>query len=214
MKTSFRIRFVKTAVCSAALLAGVVEAAAHCDTLDGPVVKAGQRALAERNVNHALIWVQEASEAEFKRVFEKTLAVRALGPTARELADLYFFETLVRLHRAGEGAPYTGLKPAGLDLGPALPAGDKALETGDLVPVAKLITAAVDRGLHEHFRAVREKKAFPSQDVAAGRAFVKDYVRYIHYVEALHLAATTAVHAHPDAKEHAAAHAPGESDHR
>ena len=214
MKTPLRIRLLNTAFCAAALLAGIVDAAAHCDTLDGPVVKAAQRALAERKVNHALIWVQEANEAEIKRVFEKTLAVRALGPAAKELADNYFFETLVRLHRAGEGAPYTGLKPAGLDLGPALPAGDKALETGDLAPVAKMITAAVDHGLHEHFRAAREKKAFPSQDVAAGRAFVKEYVRYIHYVEGLHLAATTKVHAHPDAKEHAAAHSPAESDHR
>ena len=81
--------------------------------------------------------------------FAKTLAVRKLNPEARELADLYFFETLVRIHRAGEGAPYTGLKPAGRDLGPAIPAADKAIETGALEPLLKLITSESTNGLRE-----------------------------------------------------------------
>jgi hypothetical protein len=33
-------------------------AMAHCDSLDGPVVKAAQAALRTRNVNLILIWVQ------------------------------------------------------------------------------------------------------------------------------------------------------------
>jgi hypothetical protein len=85
----------------------------HCDGMDGPVVQAAQRALAKGDVNLVLIWVQANDEAEIRKVFAKTLAVRKLNPEARELADLYFFETLVRIHRAGEGALYTGLKPAG-----------------------------------------------------------------------------------------------------
>ena len=112
---------------------------AHCDGLDGPVVKAAQNALAEGNVNLVLIWVPKDDEAEIKRAFEKTVAVRKLNPEARELIDLYFFETLVRIHRAAEGAAYTGLKPAGRDLGPAIPAADKALETGNVDPVVKLL---------------------------------------------------------------------------
>lgn len=96
---------------------------AHCDSLDGPVVKAAQRALDTRNPAFALIWVQEKDEPEIRSTFERTLAVRALSPQAKALADRFFFETLVRVHRAGEGAPFTGLKPDGLDLGPAISGG-------------------------------------------------------------------------------------------
>src|SRR6187402_881198 len=77
-------------------------ALAHCDGMDGPVVKAAQKALDDGNVNLVLIWVQKNDEAEIKNAFEKALAVRKLNNEAKELADLYFFETLVRIHRAGE----------------------------------------------------------------------------------------------------------------
>jgi len=100
--------------------------------MDGPVVKAAQRALASADVNPVLIWVQSKDEGEVRDAFAKTIAVRKLNPDAQELADLYFFETVVRIHRAGEGEPYTGLKPAGRDLGPAIPAADKALEDGSV----------------------------------------------------------------------------------
>ena len=105
-------------------------ASAHCDGLDGPVVQAAQKALETGNVNLVLIWVQKPDEAEIKRAFDHAQAVRKLSAEARELADRYFFETLVRIHRAGEGAPFTGLKPAGRDLGPAIPAADNALRDG------------------------------------------------------------------------------------
>ena len=98
---------------------------AHCDGLDGPVVKAAQQALETRNPAFALSWVQEKDEPEIRTAFERTLAVRTLSPQAKELADRFFFETLVRVHRAGEGAPFTGLKPAGRDLGPAIPAAER-----------------------------------------------------------------------------------------
>lgn len=89
----------------------------HCDTMDGPVVKAAKRALETGNVNLILPWVPKKSEAELKKAFNKTLRVSKLGKGATELADYWFFETAVRVHREGEGAPYTGLKPAGLDWG-------------------------------------------------------------------------------------------------
>lgn len=171
-------------------------ARAHCDSLDGPVVKAAQKALSDGNVNLVLIWVQKNDDAELRRAFEKTVAVRKLNPQARELADLYFFETLVRIHRAGEGAPYTGLKPAGRDLGPAIPAGDKAIETGNLTPVAKIISDGVEHGLHQQFNEVIAKKKYAPNNVEAGRAFVKVYVEYIHYVEGLHAATVSKAHGH------------------
>ena len=145
----------------------------HCDGLDGPVVKAARRALAETNVNLVLIWVQKDDEGEIKRAFEKTLAVRKLNAEAKELADHYFFETLVRVHRAGEGAPYTGLKPAGRDLGPVIPAADKALEMGKLEPLHNLLSTEIEHGLRERFKEALVKRKFAKDDVEAGRTYVK-----------------------------------------
>src|SRR6478609_6384765 len=172
------------------------QAIAHCDGIDGPVVKAAQKALEMGNVNLVLIWVQKTDEDEIKKAFQKTFAVRKLNPQAKELADTYFFETLVRIHRAGEGAPYTGLKPAGRDLGPAIPAGDKALDTGNVEPVVKLLSEKMEHGVHPHFKEVLARKKFNQNDVEAGRAFVKAYVEYIHYIEGLHTATASEAHGH------------------
>jgi hypothetical protein len=158
----------------------------HCDGMDGPVVKAAQQALVKGDVNLVLIWVPANDEAEIRKVFAKTLAVRKLNAEARELADLYFFETLVRIHRTGEGAPYTGLKPAGRDLGPAIPAADKAIETGVVEPLVKLITSESANGIRERFQKVTAAKKFNAEDVSAGREYVKAYFEFVHYVEGLH----------------------------
>ena len=173
-----------------------VRALAHCDALDGPVVKAAQRALETRNPALVLIWVQEQDEPEIRNVFEQTLAVRVLSPQAKELADRFFFETLVRVHRAGEGAPFTGLKPAGRDLGPAIPAADEAVRVGSVQPVDRLLTEAVQQRLREQFGEVMATKAFKADDIAAGRAYIKAYVEFIHFVERLYDRAMKAPHGH------------------
>jgi hypothetical protein len=159
-------------------------------------VKAAQRALETRNPAFVLIWVQVKDEHEIQTAFEQTLAVRALSPQAKELADRFFFETLVRVHRAGEGAPFTGLKPAGRDLGPAIPAADEALRVGSVDPVLQLLTGAVQERLREHFAAAMATRAFKSDDLAAGRAHVKAYVEFIHFVERLYDSTMTAPHGH------------------
>ena len=170
-----------------ALTAAVPQkAAAHCDGIDGPVVQAAQRALATANVNAVLIWVQPSHEAEIKDAFAKTMAVRKLNPEAKELADRFFFETLVRVHRAGEGAAYTGLKAVGRDLGPAIPAADKSIETGSAEQLVKLITRESAEGIRERFEAAAARKNFSSDDVDAGREYVKAYVEFLHYVEGIH----------------------------
>src|SRR5574338_382108 len=115
---------------------------AHCDTMDGPVVKAAREALRTRNVNLVLIWVNENDEAEVKEKFQQTLAVRKLNRQAKELADNYFFESLVRMHRLGAGEPYTRLKPHGTDLGPVIPLADKSLAAGSADQLLKLFPAA------------------------------------------------------------------------
>jgi hypothetical protein len=145
---------------------------------------------------------------EIRRAFNEALAIRKLGPQAQELADRYFFETLVRIHRAGEGAPYTGLKPAGRNLGPAIPAADKAVETGSLDELTRLLTEAVRQGLHTHFHDIVAKKSFRMDDVAAGREFIESYVTFIHYVEGLYKAAAQPVagHYHETAAENGSGH--------
>ena len=180
------------------VLAAPTRALAHCDGLDGPVVKAAQRALDTKDPTLALIWVQERDEPEIRAAFERTLAVRALSPQAKELAARYFFETLVRVHRAGEGAPYTGLKPAGRDLGPAIPAADKALDDGTIEPLVAMLTDTMQTGLRAHFREAVTAKAFKAGDVGGGREYVRAYVEFIHYVERLHEATRTPAHGHLD----------------
>ena len=178
-----------------------VRALAHCDGLDGPVVKAAQRALETRNPALVLIWVQEKDEPEIRHVFEQTLAVRELNAQARELADRFFFETLVRVHRTGEGAPFTGLKPAGRNLGPAIPAADAAVRVGSVDPVHRLLTEAVQQRLGEQFGDVIATKTFKSDDIAAGRAYIKAYVEFIHFVERLYDSAMNAPPSHFETSE-------------
>ncbi|MFZ5789323.1 MAG: DUF6448 family protein [Pseudomonadota bacterium] len=180
---------------------GASNASAHCDGLDGPVVGAARTALETGDVNRVLIWVAPGDEAEVRQAFEQTRKVRALDPEARALADRYFFETLVRIHRAGEGVAYTGLKPAGRDLGPAIPAADKAVETGDAGAVERLLTGTMKEGLEHRLHTVSQTKAYDPADVAAGREHVKSYVGFVHYVEGIYQAASAMPHGDGHATE-------------
>jgi hypothetical protein len=187
--------------------AALVFALGHCDTLDGPLVKLARDALASGNVNAVLAWVSEEDEAEVREAFRHAVSVRALGGEAQALADRHFLETLVRVHRAGEGAGFTGLKPAGT-LDEAIVAGDRALEDGSIDKVERLLTDAVRKGLHERFHEAMERRRFAPDDVEAGRGYVRAYVPYIHYVEKLwQLAAGKGRgHAEHDEPGHAAHH--------
>lgn len=172
---------------------------AHCDGLDGPVVASARHALENDEVDRVLIWVQPADEAVIRAAFSHAVQVRRLGPEARELADLYFFETLVRVHRAGEGAPYTGLQPAGRDPGAAIRAADQAVARGTPDDVTRLIDHQVSNGIRDRFQDLQSKRAFDPADLAAGRAYVASYVSFIHYVEGLDAAARQAAQGHhPD----------------
>jgi len=167
---------------------------AHCDTLDGPVVTTAKMALEKGDVTPVLKWVQKKDEQEIKMAFENTLAVRKLSPQAKELADMYFFETLIRIHRAGEGEPYTGLKPAGTAVEPGIAAADKALDSGSVNDLVKEITEVVSAGIRERFNHAIEAKKHADENVESGREFVKAYVEFVHYVEGLHLAALGPAH--------------------
>lgn len=159
---------------------------AHCDTMDGPVVADAKLALERSDVTPVLKWVLSEHEQEIRDLFAKTLLVRTKGPQARELADMYFFETVVRLHRAGEGAPYTGLKPAGADVDPAVAAADAALASESAEQIIKTLTDAVADGIRQRLRQAIEAKKHADQNVDAGREFVRAYVEFVHYVERIH----------------------------
>jgi len=170
---------------------GATLAWAHCDTLDGPVVQAAKKALENGDITPVLKWVKKENEAEVRDAFHKTLAVRGKGPEARELVDRDFFETLVRLHRAGEGAPYTGLSKEPVE--PIIAAADQALEKGAADHLLKQVTDAVAKGIRQRFTQTMERKKQAEESIEAGREFVEAYVDFTHYVERLHLDASGTV---------------------
>ena len=162
-----------------------INANAHCDTLDGPVVESARKALAAGDVTPVLKWVSIDDEQVIRTAFQNTMEVRKLGGQAQKLADMYFFETLVRIHRAGEGATYTGLKP-GVEVDPAIALADKALESGSVDKLVGVLTDATAKGIRERFRRALETRKHADKSVNAGREFVEAYVIFTHYVEGVY----------------------------
>jgi hypothetical protein len=158
---------------------------AHCDTMDGPVVEAAKEALQKGEVTPTLQWVKPEQEVEIRKVFAETLEVRRSGGIARDLADRYFFETLVRVHREGEGEPYTGLKPSGADSESGIAAADQALNKSSVDDLVRSMTAQVTKGIRDRFARTVESRKHAEESVQAGREYVAAYVEFIHYVERL-----------------------------
>lgn len=191
---AIRYRIVIVTVIVSAVILLPRRAAAHCDTMDGPVVNAAKLALKTGDITPVLKWVHKADELHIRAAFERTLRVRTLSPEARDMADNYFFETLVRVHRASEGEPYTGLKPAGTEVEPGIALADKALEAGSTDELLKQVTAEVASGVRQRFVRVQEASKHAEQSVEAGRQYVALYVEFIHYVESMHQAVTSRAH--------------------
>ncbi|MCW5552095.1 MAG: hypothetical protein KIS67_07995 [Verrucomicrobiae bacterium] len=200
MKTLIN-KLIAAGILSAAWLLSATPAFAHCDTLDGPVVSAAKAALEKQDITPVLKWVKPKHETELESAFARTLTVRAQSQEARELADQFFFETLVRVHRAGEGAPYTGLKPAGTRVDPTVEVADRALESGNVDALIKLVTGEAADGIRQRFDEAVENRKHAEQNVEAGREFVASYVKFVHYVEALHTVATWSASAHEHEEE-------------
>ena len=170
----------------AVLCSAPVRVYAYCDTYDGPVVKEAQAALENGDVTPVLKWVSLEAEPEVQDAFNKALGVRGISPQTKEVADRYFFETVVRLHRAAQKAPYTGIKPAGTKVAPIIEKSDKALEAGSADDLVKQVTAHVEKGIRERFDKAVEAKKHANESVEAGRKYVAAYVEYVHYVEGIH----------------------------
>lgn len=200
---------IRPLLATTALSVGILFAAfagpalAHCDSLDGPVVADARRALAARDVTSVLKWIPAAEEAEIRSAFDMTLAVRGESDVARTVADRYFFETLVRVHRAAEGEGFTGLKPAG-SVAPAIAAADQALQSGDVGALADQLATAIRHGVETRFAEAWERRQGAEDSVEQGRAYVAAYVQFTHFAEnAAHLAEAGASTGH---RETPAAH--------
>jgi uncharacterized protein DUF6448 len=188
-----KLKTLIIAIVAIGMLFGVQNARAHCDSVDGPVAKAVQKALDNGNLNPVLAYAPATAEAEIRAAFEKSRKVRGLGVDARALADQTFMETVIRLHRAGEGATYTGLKPAGIDYGPVIPAAEHAVETGDLAKLKAVLIEKVEHALSERLAHVRElKKASLEPKTAAevphSRERVSAELGFITFAESVHQA--------------------------
>ncbi len=158
---------------------------AHFDSMNGPVVKASQKALETGNINYVLVWVRAEDEQGIKVIFDKVNKVRALSPEAKELADMYFFETVVRVHRMGEGVSYTGLKPAGYRPEEGIEAADIAIAENSLEPIYGHLDEEQNPKIKDYFAELQSKKDYEVNDLKAGREYVEAYVHFIHYVESL-----------------------------
>lgn len=167
----------------------------HCDALDGPVVKAAMRALEANDVDLVLPFVYEAGEDDVRKAFAQVTRVRQSdGALTRELADRYFFETVVRVHRAGEGAPYTGLKPAGLDVGPAIPLAERAIETGSADDLVEMLCSSVRAEVQQRLERMKRLKGRAEGNVREAREQVEAMLGFEVYAHKLYRCITADPH--------------------
>lgn len=156
---------------------------AHCDTMDGPVVKDAQKAIEKNNVNYVLKWVRAEDEKEISDAFHLMMKVRPLSADAKLLAEKYFFETLVRVHRQGEGMAFTGLKPSGTPIDEKIMAADKSIEAGNLSALENMVPESQRPELQNRFKRVESLKNFDVNNVKAGREYIEAYVQFFHFAE-------------------------------
>jgi len=167
----------------------------HCDSEDGPIIPLIRSSLDSGDITPLLKWLRPDDEREITDLFAQVRALRGQSEEAREIADRLFIETFVRLHRAGEGAGFTGIKPAGTT--PLIFAElDEALESGSVEPLADKIAAEVRASIVARFDRALELSKHQDETVEAGREFVEAYITYMHFVEGLHgyLTAETSGH--------------------
>ncbi len=155
----------------------------HCDTMDGPVIIDAQLAFEKNNVNYVLKWVRSGDENDIKKAFAEVMKVRPLNADAKELAEKYFYDILIRIHREGEGVSFTGVKPSGTPVSPVIKAADKSIELENLSALEKLIPDEKRPRLKKLFNKAMSLKKFDIDDVKAGREYVEAYVQFFHFAE-------------------------------
>lgn len=166
-------------------LVSIQPASAHCDSFDGPALIDAEKALATNNVNLILKWIDADMEGEVVPLFHKTYSLMNGDKEIYEIVKKHFFETFIRLHREMEGAPFTGLKPAGTTAHITVMS-DKALDTGNFASLLKALNNHINSQLQEKFNKTEALYKVRDNSVEEGRAYVEAYVDYTHSVEAVH----------------------------
>lgn len=159
---------------------------AHCDRKNGPVAVAAKEALKTEDFSKVVIWVGEEQEEELKKKFNESLSVYQKDGDSKELAKEYFMETAVRLHRAAEGMPFTGLKPA-QPAAKDIKVAEKALKTGNLDPVMDMFSNKLENKTQKWFQKALKAKKNKDNSVKAGREWTDMYVKYIVYLHKLYV---------------------------
>ncbi len=134
------------------------------------MVLAASKALEEGRVELVLPFVPADGEAEVAEVFEQTMAIRGTSSAVAAVADRWFFENVVRVHRAGEGAPFTGLKPAGLGEGPVIPVAERAIETGSAEELTHVLTDVVAEQVKHRLDHAIQRKTSAGAGIADARS--------------------------------------------
>jgi nucleoid-associated protein YgaU len=187
-----KFKMVKTigtfAAAVALMLIMPLTASAHCDTMGGPTVADGYKAIESGNINYVLKWVQPEYEKEIKNKFDLIMKMKDLSPEAKEVAEQYFFSELVRVHRAGEGASFDGLKPLGTPIDEVVEAADESIATGKLDPIIEmneegLIPDERMAEITERFEKVMSLKDYDVNDLEAGREYIWAYVSFFKFAE-------------------------------
>ena len=181
-KRNFSIGLVPLFILSMLILSTNITFA-HCDTMDGPLISDARKALGQNNVNYVLKWVSAANESEIRDAFNLVMKVRGLNSEAKELSEKYFFDILVRIHRAGEGVPFTGVKPSGTPVDEKVLAADKSIEIGNLLPLKGKVSEDDMPELTELFKKVISLKNFDVNNVEAGREYIEAYVQFFKFAE-------------------------------
>ncbi|SIN84158.1 hypothetical protein SAMN05878443_0081 [Carnobacterium alterfunditum] len=201
MNKTFLMTSAATLSAVGVLFLSPVTASAHCDTMDGPVIGDAQTAIKENNINYIAKWVSPEEEANLTDIFNQTMEVRDDSPEAQELADQYLFENLVRVHRAGEGAPYTGVKPEGFPMAEEIVAADESIKIGNLDPLKDLVESEEIPELEESLSDVLATKDFDTADLDAGREYVMNYVTFTHLAEGEELEGGHVEEGHEEAEQ-------------
>lgn len=181
-KGNFRIKFASLFLFTM-LIFSTNATFAHCDSMDGPLIADARKAIGQNNINYTLKWVRPENETEVKNAFNLMMKVRGFSADSKLLAETYFFETLVRIHRAAEGVPFTGLKPSGTPIDEKILAADKSIEIGNLSPLNGKVIKKDLPELTERFEKVMSLKNFDINNIEAGREYIEAYVQFFKFAE-------------------------------
>lgn len=161
-----------------------VPAQAHCDSYDGPVIQDAYRALEQEDIRFIMKWIAKDQEEPLEKLFHKTVNLKGGDPEIYGIVETHFLETLVRLHRETEGAPYTGLKPAG-SATPIVQMADRSLAELEVTPLLSNLERHIRAVIVEKYEKVAALHRVKDDSIAQGRAYVAAYVDYTHTLEGL-----------------------------